>query len=203
MFNFAAAMGPTESQFVRVYVAALRRDYDLVRSVLDLMSPDGLGLKNFSEAVTVAAGLRELQSDFDAKINRAQKKHKMRKIAQPTHPSAVDILDLFSLSFFKIMTTVKKETVNNDEQLVSEGWYSGKPTEWKKTVYMYKDVPKDNNWPAALGDIFSQVFKFFLANKPKWDMPPPGMKKIWPPANSEDNDGLDWFVDEDDDNDMY
>ena len=193
MFNFVAAMGPTEAQFVRVYVAALRRDYALVRSVLDLMSPDGLGLKSFSEAVTVSRGLQELQSDFDAKISRLQKKHKMRKVAQPPIPSGADILDLFSLSFFKLMTTVKTDEKPDDEQVVYDGWYSGKPTEWKKTLHMYTALPKDNKWPAALGNVFSQVFKFFLTTKPKWDVPPTGMKKIWPPANEIDGDDIDQF----------
>lgn len=198
MLEFAS-MSPAEIQFIRLYITTLRREYYLVRSVVDLMHPSGLGLKSFSEATSVALGLAELQQDFDAKLRQLQKKNHPRTKFVSTGPTIDELADLFSLSFFKIITT--GESPAGVKSAHNKGWFSGKPTEWKKTLQSYKDVPKNKtqSLPDLLTDFFSAALKFFPFDNKTWLSNKSNLtKKIWPP---DPNNWYDEIDDEDDDDD--
>lgn len=197
MLEFAS-MTPAEIQFIRLYITTLRREYHLVRSVMDLMHPSGLAIKSFSEATTIALGLEELQKDFDVKLSRLQKKNNQRARPAQTGPTLNELADMFSLSFFKIVTTV--ENSPKGESFENKGWFSGKPTDWKKTLKNYKDVPKNKHQslPDLLTDFFTAALKFFPFDNKTWLSNKSNLtKKIWPP------DAKDWHdeIDDDDDED--
>jgi hypothetical protein len=186
-----AEMSPSEVQFVRLYVTTLRREYVLLKSVLDLMHPDNLGVKSFTDATRMALGLAEMQQDFDGKIRRIQKQHSLRTMQLLPSPSLDELANLFSLSFFKLVTTA---TLPAGVKYNNEGWFSGKPTEWKKTLLQYKDVPKGktNKLPDLLTDFFTAALKFFPFDNNKWLTNKSNVtKKIWPPETKN------WGVDDD------
>jgi hypothetical protein len=209
MLSEAAAMSPEERKFVRLYVQAMRRDYVLLRSVIDLMNPHGLGVKNFVDAVRLALSLSDLEDVFETNLRRLQRKHGMNHRRISAGPTTDELADIFSLSFFKVITT--EET--DDEKVVNNaGWFSGKPTEWKKTFLMLQQLPKPeaaNSLPELLSDIFTAALKLFPFHANKWQMPP-DTKKIWPPQNTgwpvddefededdDDENPFDWFFNSD------
>lgn len=188
-------MSPDEVQFIRLYVMTLKREYYLLRSVMDLTHPTNLGVRNFTDATVLALGLDGMQQDFEASLRRVQKKNKLRIRQTVTGPTLDELADLFSLSFFKLITTAKpasgagKTTYNN-------GWFSGKPNEWKKTLHSYKGVPKDKNneLPDFLTDFFNAALKLFPFDNKTWLSDQSNLtKKIWPP------DAKNWYVEDDDD----
>jgi hypothetical protein len=199
-------MSPAEMQFIRLYVVTLRREYYLLRSVMDLMSPAGLGLKSFTDAINAAVALDDMHADFETQLSKIQKKNNIQKINVSTGPSIDELAEMFSLSFFKMITVadgpVAGTTVKNDD-----GWFSGKPTEWKKTLELVKSTPKDAGYylPDLLSNFFNTLLKFFPFDKPanKWDENLFGpTKKLWPPPNKYKDEDAQYFDDDDDDNGM-
>lgn len=206
-----AEMSPSEVQFIRLYITTLRREYALLKTVLDLMHPDNLGVKSFTDATKLALGLAEMQQDFDSKIRRIQRKNSMRTMYLPPSPSLDELANLFSLSFFKLVTTADLPA---GVKYSNKGWFSGKPTEWKKTLWQYKDVPKDktNKLPDLLTDFFTAALKFFPFDNKKWLSDKSNVtKKVWPPDtknwgvydddiddDSLDFDPFDWLFGDDD-----
>lgn len=204
-------MSPVEVQFIRLYILTLRREYFLLRSVLDLMSPENLGVKSFTDATKIALGLAEMQQDFDSKIRRIQKKNSMRTLYLPPVPTLDQLADLFSLSFFKVVAATDDLPSG---KFHNKGWFSGKPAEWKKTLGQYKEVPKNktNNLPDVLTDFFTAALKFFPFDNNKWLTNKSNVtKKIWPPTtknwgldddeiddDSFDFDPFDWLFGDDD-----
>jgi hypothetical protein len=203
-----AGMSQAEMQFIRLYVATLRREYYLLRSVMDLMHPSGLGLKSFIDATNAAVALDEMHQDFEANISRIQKKRKMRKIAVPQGPTTDELADMFSLSFFKLVTVTEKpnETGVVDSVKQDDGWFSGKPAEWKKTLALYKNTPKSagDNLPNLLSNFLATLLKFFPfePGQKDWHKFPFGTtKKLWPPQNNYIEDEDEQYFDEDDEDD--
>lgn len=202
-----AGMSQAEMQFIRLYVTTLRREYYLLRSVMDLMHPSGLGLKDFVEATRAALALDEMHKDFEGQIRRVQQKRKLRKVAGSSGPTTDELADMFSLSFFKLVTvTEEPETGNSVKQ--DDGWFSGKPTEWKKTLALYKNTPKaaGDNLPNLLSNFLTTLLKFFPfepGHKNWHEFPFGTTKKLWPPQGeyAEDEDDEQYFDDEDDEDD--
>jgi len=200
-----SAMTPSEMQFIRLYVTTLRREYYLLRSVLDLMHPNGLGVKSFIDATKMALALEGMHQDFDSALSRVQKKDKIRKIKVATGPTMDELADMFSLSFFKLVT-VEEGPETSKKIKTDDGWFSGKPTEWKKTLALYKNTPKNDlhSLPDLVSNFFNTLLKFFPFEKyhKNWHEGPFGpTKKLWPPENNYDEDAQ-YFDDDDDDNGM-
>lgn len=200
-------MSPAELQFIRLYVTTLRREYYLLRSVMDLMHPSGLGVKSFTDAANMAVELDEMQKDFEAKLSRIQKKDNLKKINIPVGPTMNELADMFSLSFFKLITV--EETPTTGEKIkTDDGWFSGKPTEWKKTIQLYKNTPKEFgfSFPDLLSNFFNTLIKFFPfeQNYKTWHEGPFGpTKKLWPPLDEYAEADEQYFEDdEDEDNGM-
>lgn len=187
-------MSPDEVQFIRLYISTLKREYYLLRSVMDLMHPTNLGVRSFTDATNIALGLEELQQDFEAKLRRVQKKNKCRVRQVATGPTLDELADMFSLSFFKLITTAKPTA--GEKTLYNNGWFSGKPNEWKKTLNSYKGVPKDKKpaLPDFLTDFFNAALKLFPFDNKTWLSDQSNLtKKVWPP------DTKNWYVEDDDD----
>jgi hypothetical protein len=197
--SYFIGMSPAEAQFIRVYVSALRRHYADLRSVVDIMDPDGLGVKDFYDATNTALYLNRLQDDFDTAVESIQKKHQLKTVRSKPFPTEDDIADLFSLSFFKLITTQKSAPDALTKTVTQNGWFSGKPEEWQNTLKAYNNISKDKM--ADLPDLLSQFFNafakfFYLSNKFSTNLPPHYGKKIWPLAA--DNMYEDYDDDEDD-----
>lgn len=210
-----SSMSPVEIQFIRLYVTTLKREYYLLKSVIDLMHPTGLGVKSFTEATNMSLALDAMQKDFDTALHNIQKKDRIRKIKTVDGPTIEELTALFSLSFFKIVTTIEKDKTPVGTKITSDGWYSGKPNEWKKSFALYKNAPKDAGFvfPDLLSNFFNTLLKFFPFDKnyKKWHEGPINpTKKLWPPddeneqyfENDVDDDGelpFNMFFDDDDD----
>jgi hypothetical protein len=198
-----SGMSPAELQFIRLYVTTLRREYYLLRSVMDLMHPTGLGIKSFTAAANMAVELDGMHKDFEAQLARVQKKDKLKKSNIPIGPTMNELADMFSLSFFKLVTV--EDTPETGKVKTDDGWFSGKPNEWKKTLQLYKNTPKDAGFslPDLLSNFFNTLLKFFPSdlNHKTWHEGPWGpTKKMWPPANEYNADDQ-YFDDDDDDED--
>jgi hypothetical protein len=202
-------MSPTEREFIRVYVTAMQRDYDLIRSALHLMDPAQLGIRSVVEATKASQSLREMQAEFDSTLHALRNKHNFREKKMPPVPNLDDIADLFSLSFFKIIKTAASGQPKNDD-----GWFSGEPAEWGKTIKSalninYNSLPKvlttyleslkkmlandktadieknDKPWtPPTIANKFAEYFEQAL-NAPEEDLE-------WYDEDDED-EFLDWF----------
>jgi hypothetical protein len=206
--NYLNHMSASEVAFIRVYVGALRRHYSALRTVVDIMNPDSLEVKDFYTATRVAVGMEELQADFETALHGLRKKHKLKHRRENTQPTTDDLVDLFELSFFKLVTAQK--SVQNSKMIVNshDGWFSGKPEEWANTLKTCKNLPpsEENLIPDLLSNCFNALAKFFNAHS-KFNKN--GLtKKIWPPAfDAPDiDDGVDnpenpfdWLFDNDDD----
>jgi len=204
--SYFVGMSPVEMQFIRVYVAALRRHYDELRTVVDIMNPDNLDVKDFYDATKVATALHELHEDFEARLIGVQRKHNLRhRVTKPT-PTDDDIADLFGLSFFKLVATAEDDSPTV-AAINKNGWFSGKPDEWKNALKSYKNAPKNEepNLPDLLSQCFSAFAKIFQMYNTFPDNQPPAFgKKIWPLKNDkldeydEPDNPFDWLYEDDD-----
>jgi len=213
--SYFVNMSPAEVMFIRVYVYALRRHYAALRTVVDVMNPDGLGVKDFHTATRLATNLAEMHGDFEASLLSLRKKHKFKSRQTVTGPTQDELADLFELSFFKLVTAQKAEKNNKTIVESHDGWFSGKPEEWKNTIKTCKNLPpaEEDLIPDLLSECFNAMAKFFhLHSKFHKKFPPNSTKKIWPDITDELDDGdddevaspenpFDWLFDNDDDED--
>jgi hypothetical protein len=158
----------TEQQFIRTYVAAMKRDYYLIWSVLDLMHPEHLGIKEIVTAARLARELQLLQAAFDGKLLALQKKHKLKqKSFSLPEPTVDELAELFTLSFFKVITTTPKGGKKND------GWFSGEPESWKEIAHAVQSIDV-NKLPKIISTYIAtiiQLFKPFGGTAPMADPP--------------------------------
>ena len=211
-------MSPVESQFIRLYVKTIRRRYSAVKTTIDLMHPNCLGVTNFADAARMAAHLDGLYEDFDTAIEAYAEHADLRLIPAPPSPSFDELADLFTLSFFKIMRVAESSAAGLPVKQ-DTGWHSGKPTEWKKVLNEQQNFFSDpaQKIPAALAKLFDVLPKFFafLSGSNAANSWPPlslGSKKLWPPdldenendyeidglSEDEDFDSFDPFAPDDD-----
>ena len=187
-----------ERQFIRLYVGLLRDEYFLVNSVLELMSPRNLGVKDIVEATRLAIGLAALHEDFIEQLNDNQKKRGNKRLVKD-YPTTDELAELFTLSFFKIVSTT-------DKQKTDVGFFSGSPKGWKKTFsdFVKHDTtattanPLDNimsAYIAAMQKLFPNIkwTTKFLDNNGAWQLPP----NSFSPADSEIDDA--WLAEDEDD----
>jgi hypothetical protein len=167
MFN-PDKVSKTELQFIRAYVAAMRRDYYMLWSVLDLMNPAFLGVKEIVVAAKTARALQAMQADFDQELLALQEKHKLRRRGGDNEPTVDQLSELFTLSFFKVITTSPKGKKKDD------GWFSGEPTAWPAMLKSMQGID-NNKLPDMLGAYLSAVMKLFG---------PSGMDNLFPLADT-------------------
>lgn len=204
MFN-PNNISKSEQHFIRTYVAAMKRDYHLLWSVLDLMSPAHLGVKEIVPAARVARELQALQADFDSELLALQKKHRLPgKSFTAPEPTTEDLAELFTLSFFKVVTTTPQGKKKDD------GWFSGEPESWKEMAHTIQSIDV-NTLPKIIGSYIATLIKLFkpfdygldsadTPVNPYWQLPYGGKSSAKPYDEEEyfeDDDSVDYEDDED------
>jgi hypothetical protein len=204
MFN-PNNISKSEQQFIRTYVAAMKRDYHLLWSVLDLMNPTHLGVKEIVIAARLAKDLQQLQADFDGELLALQQKHRLKhKAFSQPEPTMEDLAELFTLSFFKVVTTTPKGKKKDD------GWFSGEPESWKEMAHTIQSIDV-NKLPKIIGAYMATLMKLFkpfdygpgmsdVPVNPYWQLPygaKNNSKQYDEEEYFEDDDGVD-YEDEDD-----
>lgn len=175
-------MSTVEKHFIRVYVAAMHRDYDMLRSIFHLMAPTEANVKSVVTAARMARSLREMHAEFDSTLHALAAEHKFREKQLPPVPNLDELADLFTLSFFKIVKTTGAGQIKKDD-----GWFSGEPATWGKTI---KSAFNVNH--GALPDVLStylQSLKKLLSNETTLDI----KNKFWQPPNDKE-DFADYFT---------
>lgn len=150
-------MSVAEKQFIRIYVAALRRDFNLLESVMALMHPDGLAIDDVMQAVAVATELQHMQAEFDKTLHNLPTTHKFSRKTKPGGPSLDTLADLFALSFFKVFTVLESKKPWPKKQ--DAGWFSGKPAEWHQ-LFKQLEAASDKS-EKKQSPIFNTFAKFF------------------------------------------
>lgn len=191
-----ADMSGTELLFVQMYVRALKRDYDLLKTVIELMHPEKLAISSILTATELALKLDQLSNDVGTKLADVADKQRFRHVKSLPWPPVDGLADLFSLSFFKVVT--KKNGMKAKEA----GWFSGEPDNW--AVILEEPVSgmphnMTSNLPEAFFtdltkaakklfgiSFFAEMFDQFKHQNPN----------VWPIP--EEYDGYDDFDDEDD-----
>ena len=120
-------MAETETLFIRTYVRALHRDYDLLRIVFGVMSPDHLAVPDIVVATRVAVETEKLHARFEAQVEELGRKHQFfKKTPTTSWPAPAEIGALFMSSFF----TVILKPVETAQGYKNAKWYSGDPKDW-------------------------------------------------------------------------
>lgn len=190
-----------ELEFIRAYVVAMRREYDLLRSVLDLMDPRNLNVRDVVVASKLAQDLQQMQADFDQDLQTISARYKMPQKQQSTYPSHDALADLFTLSFFKVIS----DTPHGPKDA---GWFSGEPGVSKKLFAAFQNLEKEK-LPQLITSYLLNMFKslskkgqkYPLEDEPlnHWNLPPNSFtfKNYFDPDDDYD---ADYDDDEDDDN---
>lgn len=181
MFNAAKEMSPLERAFVKAYALALIRDADLMRCVVGLMEPDGLGLNDVAAAVVAATKLLKLEQEFSVKLAGVATQLQLpeKKLRKADQAQEQLLLDIFGLSFFKL--SIKDES-SFLKKKYDAGWFSGKPAEWSNflTDSYGGNIAKhatEKKESSSVFDIFSKLFDAFLPKNLS-------SNKLWPPQQS-------------------
>jgi hypothetical protein len=198
-------MSPAELAFVRQYVRALRRDYWELKTTIALMAEDGLAVQDVTRAAKAARALRQQHTAFEAALSANASLDKFRRgPKRPDNPSLDDVADMFSLSFFKVLASIKTKTTTKK---IDNGWFSGEPNAWQSVLNkMQKYISKFDN--TDLSDCMKNIAKLF----PSWGPPTlsfgPDDETTDTPLNFWPKDALggtlgaddedDWYGDEDD-----
>jgi hypothetical protein len=199
MFNFNK-MSPTEFKFIQTYVTALRRDYWMLQTAIELTKSDQLAVRDIVRAARLAKTMQEMHEGFEADIDKlAATGTFFRKKAGTPRPTIDDLSELFALSFFKVMTTIKA-----DAKPVSKhdaGWFSGDPHAWQNVFDNLQKNPPFNSVLTdclkVLGKIFPEMknLKNYYSDEDyKYDAPLnfwPGNQLDHGEHNDEDED--DWY----------
>jgi hypothetical protein len=199
-------ISPSAHQFMRTYIAALRRDHDTLQTVLDLMDPENLGVVDVIKATRMARQLNHEHAEFEKTINALPGIDKFfRRTKQTTGPSFETLSELFSLSFFSVLYADKTKSTKKPK--TDAGVFSGKPEEWHATLKALQ------NNPLPLDDMFSACFSALAKLFPKFNnfQWPGNIAKdapmnFWPPKAAEppDEGPFKWLSDEEDpDEDDY
>jgi hypothetical protein len=196
MFN-PNNISKTEQHFIRTYVAAMKRDYQLLWSVLDLMNPAHLGVKEIVLAARLAKELQQLQADFDGELLALQKKHRLKhKSLSPPEPTTEDLAELFTLSFFKVVTKTPKGKKKDD------GFFSGEPESWKEMAHTIQSIDV-NKLPKIIGAYIATLIKLFKPFDYGIGLPDAPVNPYWQlpysaKNNSKQYDEEEYFEDDED-----
>lgn len=195
-------MSGTELAFVHAYVRALRRDYDLLQTVIELMRPENLNVGDVVVATHMAKELEGFFVSFESRLHALRSTHSFTQSRTlPQWPPLDALANLFTLSFFKVVTNT------GDIKPKNMGWFSGAPDTWSAIFSAADAADMPQNMLSSLPEIFytdltKAAKKFFggpsfFANlftkfKPS--------SNVWPvPEEYDDAD----YVDDDDEEEFY
>lgn len=208
MFDLSK-MSQTELQFVRLYVDALRRDFDRLTTVFAVSHPDDLAIKDIVCATKVASGLHELHQNFERRLSELPASKNARKRSAATGPSLEMLAKFFALSFFKLLKLQKENNVTKN--VTDCSWYSGQPDHWQNSIDVLQKLlaeqPAAKPTPhgtlttlfAALQQFFGGVnFTAYVVDTDTKNTP----HKIWPVAEAA-TDWEDYDDDETEEDDLW
>ena len=146
MLKFTEMSG-TEILFVQKYVRALKRDFDLLQTVFQLMNPKETAISDVVTATNMALALEKYGEEFEAQLRTLDAKHKFVHGKSSEWPPVDLLADLFSLSFFKVVTKTPGVKVAH------AGWFSGEPENWA-AVFDDPEAPNQQNMLSSLPESF-------------------------------------------------
>lgn len=197
-------ISPAAHQFMRTYIAALRRDHDDLQTVLDLMDPENLGVIDVIKAADMARQLNHEHVEFEKTLHALPNVDKFFRRTATKGPSFETLSELFSLSFFSVLYADK--TKQSAKPKTDAGVFSGKPAEWHATLKSLQ------NNPLPMDDMFSACFSALAKLFPKFggfqwpgDIAKDAPMNFWPPKSAypPDDGPSKWFDDEEDEEDDY
>lgn len=202
-------MSVTELLFIHTYVKALRRDYDLLSTVMHVSHPDVLDLKDIVAATRFARRAHRLQDEFEDKLFSLPRVTQLPRYRVHSGPTIEQLAAVFALSFFKLIK-VHKTNVSED-MLQDNGWFSGEPAKWKTALMVMKDLlgqaPPKKPLPNELLTTCIQMLNHFFGGanftlNAEKKFPTKSPKKMWPPPAADA--ALDWDseIEDDDDDDI-
>lgn len=163
-------MSPDEFKFIRIYCAAVRRDFDAMSTALVLTDPVELGLTCPFTVAKLAFGLQGMQREYRHRFVEVGAKHVMNKSLEDCLPSAVPSLDdvgrIFSVSFFKIVDSdTKLAIVTAANNIPHDGWSSGRPSDWQYSLKSLYEIQKQQKplIASGLNLAFQKLFSIFLS----------------------------------------
>ncbi|NDD52371.1 hypothetical protein EBZ39_00575 [bacterium] len=150
-------MSQAEKQFIRTYVAAMRRDFSLVTSVMGLMNPDYGAIEDAALATKMAVELQHMHAEFERSLHELPSLRGFFRKPVFSGPTLDDLADLFALSFFKVFTVA--ESPNFGKKKKDAGWFSGKPDEWHE---LFKQLDDTSSITAKKDSSMFNMFSKFL-----------------------------------------
>jgi hypothetical protein len=195
MFN-PNKLSVAEVKFIKTYVAAIKRDYDVLASVLHLMDPEKLGVQSIVQATDLAYELQELHLDFDAGLRNVAGRHKFRHMPAKPSPTTDEVADLFTLSFFKVVEKTSKGSKD-------DGLFSGEPDSWQQVFKSLQNASKHHKlkdmmsfYTKALFNLFPKLPPKYKDNDPLYFELPPGSFDTHSSYGYDDDD--EWPEDDED-----
>lgn len=187
-------MSATELRFIKAYVDALKRDYSLLLTVIELMKPEQLAVTNIVQAARFSKAMQEMHAEFELTINALASTAKFfRRKNTVKYPTLNELSDLFALSFFKVVTTVKAGPSALSKH--NGGWFSGDPYSWQNVFENLQKNPPFNavvtDCLKALAKMFPEMKDLYFGAGPAHDAP----LNFWPGKQPkyDDDDDDEWY----------
>lgn len=124
-------MPPHVVAFIKQYMQAARRDFDVFGCMAQLMARGGLEVECPARAARLALELQEEQFIFDEKIaeKAAHNNSYIRGRLQPVSMLDEALAQLLGISFFRVIAATVELGPESDK-----GWFSGHPTDWQTVL---------------------------------------------------------------------
>lgn len=187
-------MSSDEWNFIRLYCAAVERDYDLIQIICSLVHPN-FHVKTLYAAIQLGLQMYQEQCKVVNQLLQLGEKHTNKKIVLDKTPTE-SIADIFTKSFFKIIDSETKSIFISDKKLAQhDGWSSGHPAEWQRALHDIQKLHGQNikTKNTAHSAIMSALFNLFSVFPQSFPF------KNWKPQAYEP--GLDWDYCEEDEYD--
>lgn len=204
-----SGVSPTAYLFMRVYISALRRDYEHLYAVLDLMDPDNLGVHDAVKATEMAIQMQQAHDDFEHALGELPSAAKFSRRLPLKGPSFETLSQLFSMSFFSVLYADKEKT--DVKEKTDAGVFSGKPDEWHATLKAWQNnpLPFDGMFSACFAALSKLFPKFGGFSWPYVGEAKDAPVNFWPPSapGSPDDEPVDHWsesdYEDDEDDDEY
>lgn len=188
-------MSATEVTFIRAYVAALRRGHATLLTAIELMKPEQLAVTNIVQAARLSKAVQEMHVEFESTINALASTPKFFRRRTVKYPTLNELSELFALSFFKVVTTVKAGPTSLSKH--DGGWFSGDPYSWQNVFENLQKNPPFNavvtDCLKALAKMFPEMKDLYLGDGPKHDAPLNFWPGKQPKYDNDDDDDDEWY----------
>ena len=139
-------MPPQVVTFIKQYMNAAKRDFDVFGCMAQLMARGGLEVTCAVRATRLALELQEEQVIFDETLAELAEKNKsrVRGSLQPAAMSEEALVQLVSISFFRVIDVSAASPAESDKS-----WFSGHPADWQSVLQpgaLSMLTPQHNMW---------------------------------------------------------